>query len=113
MARYKTIDMSTQLISIDFARQTLPGCFEYALCYLLDREMDLSGFEQRFCNDEGGAPARLRRRLPVRGQGVRFRLYWLRDCCCIELRLEVHEQSRDGAFDMGRMCLVPDYLRCR
>src|SRR5262245_18273306 len=57
MARYKPIDMRPKLIPVDYARQILPGSFEYALCYLIDHEMDLSAFETRFCNDGGGAPA--------------------------------------------------------
>jgi transposase len=57
MARYKPIDMSPKLKSVDFTRQLLPGSFEYALCYLIDHEMDLSEFDQRVRNDEGGAPA--------------------------------------------------------
>jgi transposase len=57
MARYKPIDMSPKLVTVDFTRQILPGSFEYALCYLIDHEMDLSEFDQRFRNDEGGAPA--------------------------------------------------------
>jgi transposase len=57
MARYKPIDMSPKRITVDFTRQILPGSFDYALCYLIDHEMDLSEFEHRFRNDEGGAPA--------------------------------------------------------
>src|ERR1051325_2389681 len=57
MARYKRIDMSPKLILGDFARQILPGSSEYALCYLIDHEMELSAFDRRFCNDEGGALA--------------------------------------------------------
>jgi transposase len=57
VARYKLIDMRPKLITVDFSRQILPGSFEYALCYLIDHEMDLSEFERRCRNDEGGAPA--------------------------------------------------------
>jgi len=32
MARYKPIDMSPKLMSVDFTRQILPGSFEFALC---------------------------------------------------------------------------------
>jgi hypothetical protein len=38
MARFKPIDMSPKLIPVDFARQILPGSFEYALCHLIDLE---------------------------------------------------------------------------
>src|SRR5215813_21022 len=57
MARYRPINMSPQLLPVDFSRQILPGSFEYALCHLLDHEMDLSGFDHRYRNEEGGAPA--------------------------------------------------------
>jgi transposase len=57
MARFKPIDMSPKLIPVDFARQILPGSFEYALCHLIDREIDLSALEARYRNDETGAPA--------------------------------------------------------
>jgi len=53
MARYKPIDMRPKLIPVDFTRQILPGSFEYALCYVIDHERDLSEFDQRFRNDEG------------------------------------------------------------
>ena len=53
MARSKPIDLSPQLITIDFTPQILPGSFEYALGYLLDPEMELSAFEQRFRHEEG------------------------------------------------------------
>ena len=57
MARYQPIDMRPKLLTVDFTRQILPGTFEYALCYLIDHEMDLSAFDHRFRNDTGGAPA--------------------------------------------------------
>jgi transposase len=57
MARYKPIDMSPKLIPVDFSHQILPGSFAYALCHLSDHEMDLSEFDDRSRNDEGGAPA--------------------------------------------------------
>jgi transposase len=57
MARFKPIDMSPKLIPVNFARQILPGSFEYALCHLIDREIDLSALEARYRNDETGAPA--------------------------------------------------------
>ena len=57
MARYKPIDMSPKFIPVDFSRQILPGSFEYALCHLIDHEIDLSEFDARFRNDEVGAPA--------------------------------------------------------
>jgi transposase len=57
MARYKPIDMSPKLIPVEFSRQILPGSCEYALCHVIDHEVELSEFDHRFRNDEGGAPA--------------------------------------------------------
>jgi len=57
MARYKHIDTSPRFLAVDLQRQLLPGTFEHALNHLLDHELDLSGFDARFNNDDTGAPA--------------------------------------------------------
>lgn len=57
MARYKHIDTSPRFLPVDLTRQLRPGTFEYALNHLLDHELDLSSFDQRFKNDDTGAPA--------------------------------------------------------
>ena len=57
MARYKHIDTSPRFLAVDLQRQLLPGTFEHALNHLLDRQMDLSCFDTRYCNDETGAAA--------------------------------------------------------
>lgn len=58
MARYKDYSYEqTKLIPIAFSHQILPGTFEHTLNYLIDNEFDLSVFEQRYHNDEMGAPA--------------------------------------------------------
>ena len=57
MARYKHIDTSPRFLAVDLQRQLLPGTFEHALNHLLDHELDLLGFDARFCNDVTGAAA--------------------------------------------------------
>ena len=57
MARYKHIDTSPRFLALDLQRQLLPGTFEHALNYLLDHQIDLSGFDTRFNNDATGAAA--------------------------------------------------------
>lgn len=58
MARYKEYCYAqTKLLPVSFARQILPGTFEYTLHYLIDHEIDLSVFDARYRNDETGAPA--------------------------------------------------------
>ena len=57
MARYKVVDTNPQFLSVDLARQLLPGTFEHALNHLLDHEVDLAHFDARFKNDTTGAPA--------------------------------------------------------
>ena len=57
MARYKHIDTSPRFLAVDLERQLLPGTFEHALCWLIDHEIDLSGFDARYRNDLTGATA--------------------------------------------------------
>jgi transposase len=58
MARYKHYDYGqSKLIPVHFDRQVLPGTFEYTLSYLIEHECDLSWFDERYRNDETGAPA--------------------------------------------------------
>lgn len=55
MARYKPIDTSPRFIAVDLQRQLVPGTFEHALDYLINHELDLSGFDRRYRNDLAGA----------------------------------------------------------
>ena len=58
MARYKEYSYDqTKLIPIAFSHQILLGTFEYTFNYFIDNEFDLTVFEQRYRNDETGAPA--------------------------------------------------------
>jgi len=58
LARYKPYNYNQgKLIPISFDKQILPGTFEYTLNYLIDNELDLSMFDDRYCNDDNGAPA--------------------------------------------------------
>lgn len=58
MANYNP-DLSCQskFIPIDFSQQIVPGTFEYALAHIVDNHLDLSGFDEWFNNDKGGAAA--------------------------------------------------------
>jgi transposase len=57
MARYKRIDTSPRFLAVDLRSQLVPGTFEHALDWLIDHEIDLTGFDERFKNDNTGAPA--------------------------------------------------------
>jgi transposase len=57
MARYKYIDTNPRFLPVDLARQLIPGTLEHAVNHLLDGPIDLSAFDARCRNDEGGAPA--------------------------------------------------------
>lgn len=58
MARYKEYDYNqSKLIPVYFKDQILPGTFEYALNHIIDNELDLSIFLDRYKNDQTGAPA--------------------------------------------------------
>ena len=57
MARFKYTDNSQGLfLQVNLGAQLLPGTFEWALNYLIDK-MDLSLFEQNYHNDKMGATA--------------------------------------------------------
>lgn len=58
MANYKP-DLSCQnsFIPVNFSEQILPGTFEYALCYIIENKLDLSGFDAWYNNDKRGAAA--------------------------------------------------------
>lgn len=59
MARYKPYDLRQgKMIALSYDDQILPGTFEHTLNELIEEsELDLSVFEQRYCNDEKGRPA--------------------------------------------------------
>ena len=58
MARYKEYSYQQgKFLPVSFHDQIVPGTFEYALNYIIDKEMDLSVFETRYRNDQTGAPA--------------------------------------------------------
>nr|QLG20552.1 IS4 family transposase [uncultured bacterium] len=53
----KHTDTSPRFLAVDLERQLLPGTFEHALCWLIDHEIDLTGFDVRYRNDLTGASA--------------------------------------------------------
>ena len=58
MPRYKdTNPRQGKFVSIYFEDQIQPGTFEHTLCRLIDSELDLAVFNNRYHNDETGAPA--------------------------------------------------------
>ena len=58
MPRYKEYSYEqTKMIPISYSRQILPGSFEYALDQIIEHEIDLSVFKERYHNDATGAPA--------------------------------------------------------
>jgi transposase len=57
LARYKPYNYNQgKFIPIAFDKQILTGTFEYTLNYLIDNELDLSVFDDRYCNDDTGVP---------------------------------------------------------
>lgn len=57
MARFKLVHKGLKFLPVDLDRQVLPGSFEFALCHLVDQELDLSSFHERYKNDSEGASA--------------------------------------------------------
>ena len=56
MARYRDIDMSARLLPVSLEAQIVPGSFAHAVYHLVG-ELDLSGFDAHYRNDDNGAPA--------------------------------------------------------
>ena len=56
MARYRDIDMSARLLPVSLEAQIVPGSFAHAVYHLVG-ELDLSGFDAHYRNDDTGAPA--------------------------------------------------------
>ena len=58
MARYQDYNYDKmKMIPVSYEKQILPGSFEHSLSWLIDEELDLSVFDQHYCNDDGGRPA--------------------------------------------------------
>ncbi len=58
MARYKSYSYAQgKFIPVHFEKQIIPGTFEYSLNHLVDHELDLSIFDDRYRNEETGATA--------------------------------------------------------
>jgi transposase len=58
VARYKHYDYSQgNFVSVYFDKQILPGTFEHTLHHLIDNEIDMTVFDDRYQNDKTGAPA--------------------------------------------------------
>jgi transposase len=57
MPRYKPVERGGMLLPVLLAEQIQPGTFEFALDHLVDHELDLSGLDAKFNNDEVGASA--------------------------------------------------------
>ena len=52
MAHYKVVDRSPRFLPIVLDAQVMAGSCEFALDYLIDLEIDLSGIDRRYVNDE-------------------------------------------------------------
>lgn len=58
MAKFIHYDYSqSKMLPVNFSEQILPGSFEYTVNYIVDTQLDLSIFNSRYCNDDGGRPA--------------------------------------------------------
>ena len=55
MARYKPQETHSLLLPVVLSEQIEPGSFTFALSYLVDHELDFTGMDAQFKNDEVGA----------------------------------------------------------
>ena len=58
MAKYKHYDYNQlMMVPVSLAEQLMPGTLEYAIHNVVEERLDLSIFEERYCNDETGRKA--------------------------------------------------------
>jgi transposase len=58
MARYRDYDFNQMMIvPVSLEEQLIPGTLEYAIHHVVEERLDLSFFEERYCNDETGRKA--------------------------------------------------------
>ena len=58
MARYKRYDYDQMmLVPVSLEEQLVPGTLEYAIHHIVEERLDLSIFDERYCNDEIGRKA--------------------------------------------------------
>ena len=58
MARYRSYDYSQRvLLPVSLEAQLMPGTLEFAINTLVEEHMDLSLFDERYCNDDTGRSA--------------------------------------------------------
>jgi hypothetical protein len=59
MAKYKTseaMEGQGMFLTVNLKEQLLPGTFEYTLNALVDNEIDITGFDRKYQNDQTGRP---------------------------------------------------------
>jgi len=58
MARYKNYDYNQlMLIPLSLEEQLMPGTLEYAIHHIVEERLDMSIFDERYCNDDTGRKA--------------------------------------------------------
>jgi transposase len=58
MARYKHCDFNQMMmVPVSLEEQLIPGTLEFAIHHVVEERLDLSFFEERYCNDETGRKA--------------------------------------------------------
>ena len=58
MARYKHYDYDQlMMVPVSLEQQLIPGSLEYAIHHVVEERLDLSIFDDRYCNDETGRKA--------------------------------------------------------
>ena len=58
MPRFKSYNYNqSMMVPVNLEDQITEGTLEFAIHYLIDHEMDLSIFDEKFINDETGCPA--------------------------------------------------------
>ena len=58
MAKYKHYDYDQlMMVPVSLENQLMPGTLEYAIHHVVENRLDLSIFDERYCNDDTGRKA--------------------------------------------------------
>jgi len=57
MPRYKGNERQNLMVPVNLEEQLLPGTIEHAINFIIDQEVDLSGFDLHYHNQDSGRPA--------------------------------------------------------
>ncbi|WP_053228066.1 transposase [Spirochaeta cellobiosiphila] len=101
MAKYNDYSYQQTLMSpVSFKKQILPGTFEYTLSHLIDEQIDLSIFANRYENDTTDAPQFFAKQKTVRTPHIRHNTY----DTAILLKIILYTKGINSSRKIAQLC---------